>query len=79
MPITVCVRTDVPYELRDVDGRLLTEVEGRRICAQRYQVPSTVRVARRSLIIHPRQQRRNERAERGVAKRSVAPPAPLLA
>ncbi len=77
--IAACVRSGALYELRDVDGRPISEAEGRRICAERYRVPTAVRAARRSLVTHPRQQRRNERAERGVAKRSEAPPVPLSA
>lgn len=74
-----CVRAGATYELRDVDGRPITEAEGRRICAERYRVPTSVRVARRTLIVHPRQHRRNERAEKGVAERSETPPVPASA
>jgi transposase len=77
--IAACVRAGAPYDLQDIDGRPISEAEGRRICAERYQVPAAVRVARRSLGGHPRRQRRNERAERGVAERSEAPPVPRSA
>lgn len=36
--IAACWRADQHYQIRDVDGRAITEAEGRAICAQRYRV-----------------------------------------
>lgn len=45
--IAACWRTKAPYVLKDVDGQVITEAEGRAICAERYKVPDEVRRARR--------------------------------
>jgi transposase len=45
--IAACWRAKVPYTLRDVDGRIVTEAEGRAIAAERYKIPDEVRRARR--------------------------------
>jgi hypothetical protein len=71
-----CLRNATPYELRDTDGRSITEQEGRLIVAARYTIPPKTRAARRQLTVSTRQARRNERTEKGVAKRSEAPPVP---
>lgn len=54
--IAACWRNGQRYELRDVDGRPITEAEGRQICADRYHVPAK---ARRSLR-HPRTAQRHK-------------------
>lgn len=46
--IAACWRNGQLYELRDTDGRLITETEGRKICAQRYKIDAAARVARRN-------------------------------
>ena len=74
--IAACVRAGQPYQLRDTDGTVITEQQGRQIVADRYTIPSTVRIARRQLTATGRIPRRNERAKKGVAKRSEAPPVP---
>lgn len=74
--IAACLRNGTRYELRDTDGRTITEQEGRAICATRYTIPPKTRAARRQLTASTRQARRNERAKTGVAKRSEAPPVP---
>ncbi len=38
--IATCWRTGQPYQIRDVDGTPLTQAEGKRIVAEKYQVPS---------------------------------------
>ncbi len=43
--IAACMRTGQPYALRDVDGRPITEAEGRAIVKQRSQVDQKQRVA----------------------------------
>lgn len=45
--IAACWRNDERYVLRDVDGRGITEAEGRKACAERYKVAAEVRQARR--------------------------------
>jgi transposase len=45
--IAACWRNGQHYELRDVDGRVITEAEARAICAERYKIPPQVRAARR--------------------------------
>lgn len=75
--IAACLRSGTPYELRDVDGSTVTEIEGRRIVTEKYTIDPAIRAARRTLLPTVRQARRNERAEKGVAKRSEAPPVPV--
>ena len=77
--IAGCLRADQPYQLRDIDGTPITETEGRVIVADRYTVPKATRTARRAATTTSRQPRRNERAEKGVAERSEAPPVPTPA
>jgi transposase len=74
--IAACLRNRTTYQLRDTDGRVITEQQGREIVAQRYTIPPKTRAARRNLNGATRQPRRNERAKKGVAKRSEAPPVP---
>lgn len=77
--IAACLRNGTPYELRDTDGRPITEQEGRAIVAERYTIPAKVRAARRQVTAptrHPRRNERNERPKSGVAERSEAPPVP---
>jgi transposase len=73
--IASCLRTGQPYQLRDTDGTVITEQQGREIITDRYTIPTTVRAARRQ-VTSTRVPRRNERAKKGVAKRSEAPPVP---
>lgn len=72
--IAACLRTGTRYQLRDTDGTVITEQQGRDIVERRYAIPPAVRAARRRLTTTSRQPRRNERAKKGVAKRSEAPP-----
>jgi hypothetical protein len=74
--IASCLRNNEHYQLRDTDGTPITEHQGRAIVSARYTVPAEVRAARRKLTATARTPRRNERAEKGVAKRSEAPPVP---
>ncbi len=75
--IAACLRSGELYELRDLDGTAITEAEGRQIVIDKYTVDTKTRAARRTLLPTSRQARRNERAEKGVAKRSEAPPVPV--
>lgn len=74
--IAACLRANQPYQLRDTDGTIITEAQGRQIIDDRYTIPSTMRAARRQLTTSTRTPRRNERTKKGVAKRSEAPPVP---
>ncbi len=46
--IAACWRNGQLYELRDIDGRLITPEEGRQICADRYRIDPANRAARRN-------------------------------
>ena len=70
--IAACLRNGAPYVLRDTDGRVITEAQGRAIVAERYTVPTEVRAARRKIIRH-RHPRRNERNERATSESPSAP------
>jgi hypothetical protein len=74
--IAACLRTGTHYQLRDTEGRPITEPEGRAIVAERYTIPAKTRTARRQVTAPTRQPRRNERAKKGVGERSEAPPVP---
>jgi transposase len=45
--IAACWRNGERYVLRDLDGTVITEAEGRAICAKRYKIDPAVRAARR--------------------------------
>ena len=47
--IVSCLRQGIPYELRDTDGRPISDTEGRTIVKERYKIPEDVRAARRSI------------------------------
>ncbi len=74
--IVSCLRNDTHYELRDVDGTVITSERGRAIVAERYQNPGEVRAARRSLSKVCGATRRDEQIQKGVADRSEKPLAP---
>lgn len=74
--IAACLRNGQTYQLRDTDGTAITEAQGRQVVTQRYTVPPETRAARRRLTATSRRPRRNERAQKGVAARSEAPPVP---
>jgi transposase len=73
--IAACMRSGQRYEIRDVDGRVITREEGKAIVADRYRIPPDVRAARRTLS-YPTSTRRDERTKKGVAERSKATPVP---
>jgi transposase len=77
--IVACLRRGTHYELRDVDGRPITVTEGQEIVAARYQVPTEIREARRSVSKARGAIRRDERVKKGVAGRSKTPPVPMTA
>ncbi len=77
--IVSCLRQGVRYELRDIDGRPISDAEGRAIVNERYQIPDDVRVARRTISNARSAKRRDERVKKGVAERSKTPPVPAPA
>lgn len=77
--IVSCLRQGIPYELRDVDGRPISDAEGRAIVNERYRIPDDVRAARRSISKARSGKRRNERVKKGIAERSETPLAPAPA
>ena len=46
--IAACWRAGEHYELRDTDGRVITQTQGREICATRYRIDPNTRPAKRS-------------------------------
>ncbi len=65
--VRVILREDRPYELRDVDGRVVTAAEARQIVLEQYQVPEEVRRRSRQ---RTRKERRDQRAECKTKRRS---------
>ncbi len=61
---------DRPYELRDVDGTLLSKAQAREIVQQKYQVPQEVRDHNNKRTRHERAERRKENKQ---LKESPAP------
>lgn len=74
--IVSCLRNDARYELRDVDGTVVTAEQGRAIITDRYKIPAEVRAARRTISKVACAKRRDERVKKGVAERSKTPPVP---
>jgi hypothetical protein len=67
--IAACWRNGQLYELRDTDGRPITEAEGRKICAERYKIDAATRSARRNSTAQPKRtgRRGKESAETAPA------------
>jgi transposase len=65
--VLTVLRTDQPYELRDVDGTAISVAEARAIVLERYQVPAEVR---RRTTRQLRQRRRDQRAEQRYERES---------
>jgi transposase len=74
--IVACLRNATPYELRDTDRTPITPAQGQAIVTASYQIPATIRDARRSISKARRATRRDERVKKGVAKRSETPLVP---
>lgn len=68
--IATCMRTGQPYVLRDVDGTIITEAEGRAIVKERYPIDMKQRVAAAGRRL---QQRRKQAAGREPQKSPSAP------
>lgn len=78
--IVACLRTNTAYKLSDVDGTEITPEQGRAIVADRYQIPDDIRAARRTVAkSRSVQRRRDERAQKGIDKRSKTTPVPMPA
>lgn len=45
--VVACWRAGTPYQLRDTDGRPITNEQARAIIAERYTIPADIRLARR--------------------------------
>jgi transposase len=56
--IAACWRNGELYQLRDIDGRPITEAEGREICKTRYRIDPATRAARRNVTKTKRQKQR---------------------
>ena len=65
--VLTVLRTEQPYELRDVDGTPVTVAEARAIILERYQVPTEVR---RRTTRQQRQRRKDQRAEQTYERES---------
>ena len=59
--IAACWRNGQLYELRDTDGRVITEAEGRAICAERYKIDPATRAARRNPTNTPKRVGRDKK------------------
>ncbi len=71
-----CLRHNVAYQLRDIDGRPITTEEGRAIVKASFTIPDNLRATRRAISRNRTPTRTDERANKGVAKRSKTPPVP---
>ena len=65
--VLAVLRTDQPYELRDVDGTQVSVAQARAIVLEQYQVPAEVR---RRTTRRQRQQRTEQRAEQAYERES---------
>ena len=65
--VLAVLRTDQPYELRDVDGTPVSVAEARAIVLARYQVPAEVR---RRTTRRQRQRRQDQRTEQTYERES---------
>lgn len=70
--IGACWRNREHYALRDVDGREISEAEGRAICRDRYRVDSATRVARRATSQAKSLKRRTSRRKKESTKAAPA-------
>ena len=59
--IAACWRNGQLYELQDTDGRVITEAEGRAICAERYRIDPATRAARRNPTNTPKRVGRDKK------------------
>ena len=76
--IAACWRNGQLYKLRDVDSRLITADEGRRICADRYRIDPG-HPSRPPKPDHLQQPEKSGPGQKEVAKRSGHQPTPTPA
>jgi hypothetical protein len=74
--IAACWRKGERYVLRDVDGREITEAEGRSICAERYKITAEMRAARRRPSAAKRHKQGTGRRSKGSQSAPVNGPSP---
>jgi transposase len=74
--IAACWRTGQRYVLRDVDGREITEAEGRAICADRYKIDPAIRAARRRTSTAKELKQRASRRKKESTKAAPASGSP---
>jgi transposase len=72
--IAACWRRGETYVLRDVDGREITEAEGRAICSERYKISAAVRQARRNGVKAKKLKAGRGRKESTKAAPASSPP-----
>jgi len=60
--VAACWRNQTPYQLRDLDGRVVTKDEARAIITERYQIPDHVRSARTTTTRTSRRSKESLRA-----------------
>lgn len=70
--IAACWRNGQHYVLRDLDGREITEAEGRAICSERYKIDPAVRAARRRTNTAKQQKGRTSRRKKESAEAAPA-------
>ena len=58
--VAACWKAQTPYQLRDIDGRLIDRSEAKAIIADRYTVPEHVRRARSTTTLGPGTDRRSK-------------------
>lgn len=68
--IATCMRSGEPYALRDVDGTVITEAEGRAIVKERYQLEPR----RRDNVRHKRSRERRKQATDRESQESLSAP-----
>ncbi|HEY6423545.1 MAG TPA: IS110 family transposase [Pseudonocardiaceae bacterium] len=70
--IAACWRNGERYVVRDVDGREISETEGRAICAERYKVDPATRAARRRSNTAKQLKQRTSRRKKESTKAAPA-------
>lgn len=60
--VAACWNNQTLYQLRDVDGRIVSRAEARAIIAERYQIPDDIRRARSTTKGTSRRSKESQRA-----------------
>ena len=77
--IVTCWRNGEPYQLRDIDGRVVDATEARQIIRERYQIPAEVRRKKRAITHAQHLKRgRTDRRKESQSAPSAGPPATRL-